>query len=170
MPNEMQWALLLASLWPSLVGAAHDAQDETQLFVDMALVASSSGAEVRLHRPVEAEGRVLVSDEPWENIRSWAYNSVVDNGTHVLLCEPPQRSPAGACPCPPASRRAGPPPPGRDDGRDLSLRTGADYYVHSYLSATKTQQYTCLAISDDRGVPSHAPSVCHSLRDGGRGG
>ena len=99
-PNEMQWALLLASLWPSLVGAAHDAQDETQLFVDMALVASSSGAEVRLHRPVEAEGRVLVSDEPWENIRSWAYNSVVDNGTHVLLCEPPQRSPiAPPTPC-----------------------------------------------------------------------
>jgi hypothetical protein len=45
----------------------------------------SVGVDIKLHRPSEGPDFAMTYDEPWENQRSFGYNSVVDNGTHVLL-------------------------------------------------------------------------------------
>ena len=67
------------------------------------MLAESSNLTIKLHRPVPAAAsstssssaaggagsrsrpQLIVSDQPWEDIRFWAYNSLVDNGTHILL-------------------------------------------------------------------------------------
>lgn len=56
-----------------------------QLFLDTEQISASAGVELRLHRPYEEQGFAMQYDEPWENLRSFGYNSVLDNGTHVLL-------------------------------------------------------------------------------------
>ena len=63
-----------------------------QLFFDMELVAESRNLTIQLHRPApvaandeKQQHKLVISDRPWEDIRIWAYNSLVDNGTHILL-------------------------------------------------------------------------------------
>jgi hypothetical protein len=56
------------------------------LFLDNEQISEHQGVEIRLHRPTEHQNSfALTYDEPWENLRSFGYNSVVDNGTHVLI-------------------------------------------------------------------------------------
>jgi hypothetical protein len=57
-----------------------------QLFLDEYIISSKRNVSVALHRPIERTNKqVILSDQPWENWRIWAYNSVVDNGTHILM-------------------------------------------------------------------------------------
>eukprot|EP01052_Picozoa_sp_SAG31_P019760 SAG31_NODE_1455_length_8278_cov_2.514366_6_plen_706_part_00 len=57
-----------------------------QLFFDDELLAISTNLRIQLHRPMRVGNKqLIVPDQPWENIRFWAYNSLVDNGTHILL-------------------------------------------------------------------------------------
>ena len=88
--------LLLATLAPPCGAAA----PTKHYFFDEEDIAAKEGVEIRLHRPRETEAFAVRYDSPWENLRTFGYNSVIDNGTHVLLCEPGLR-----CRCPP------PPPP-----------------------------------------------------------
>lgn len=56
-----------------------------QLFLDDGLLESQWNLSQTLHRPEESDGPVMVYDEPFENVRSFGYNSVLSNGSHVLL-------------------------------------------------------------------------------------
>ena len=58
--------------------------DTPQLFFDTELLTAQEGMQIHMHRPTPTGRQLIVADQPWENVRFWAYNSVVDNGTHVL--------------------------------------------------------------------------------------
>ena len=58
---------------------------DRHLFFDTDGLAAHSGVEIRVHEPHERDDFAMVYEEPWENVRSFGYNSVVDNGTHVLI-------------------------------------------------------------------------------------
>ena len=56
-----------------------------QLFFDTDGLAEYKGVTVSVHEPHERDDFAVIYEEPWENVRSFGYNSVVDNGTHVLI-------------------------------------------------------------------------------------
>lgn len=59
--------------------------NKRHFFFDRFEIADSAAVYNKLHRPTEAPEFAMTYDEPWENLRSFGYNSVVDNGTHILL-------------------------------------------------------------------------------------
>jgi hypothetical protein len=84
----LQFALLLL---PSASTSLHSTAScpmrigAKQLFLDRSCLASLSGLEIALQRPLPAGDKpLLVPDQPWEVQYSF-YNSVVDNGTNVAL-------------------------------------------------------------------------------------
>ena len=88
-PDAWRPAVLAAVL--ASAAAAHEhsgpalAHSARTLFFDTMDLAQSQGVGVRVHEPTERSEFALVYDEPWENVRSFGYNSVLDNGTHVLI-------------------------------------------------------------------------------------
>ena len=81
----MRSAAALAAALASVPAATAGAAPAKTLFFDMEDIESSSGVGVRVHPPREREAFAITYDEPWENVRSFGYNSVLDNGTHVLI-------------------------------------------------------------------------------------
>eukprot|EP01044_Picomonas_judraskeda_P028370 COSAG03_NODE_9395_length_723_cov_0.929487_1_plen_105_part_10 len=74
----------------SLLVAASVLAAPRQLFLDESSIESSSGTRLRMHPAVidDSAPKLLPGGPgggPWEGGRIIGYNSVVDNGTHVLL-------------------------------------------------------------------------------------
>jgi hypothetical protein len=115
-----------------------NASANRQLFLDDSLIQESSGVEIVMHplqlpREVDAagygdeHGPVLVPEHPWEGARIAMYNSLVDNGTHILLYYDVRPGPFKCKPGLPPCGKQGTPWTGADD----------------------IQRATCLAISED---------------------
>ena len=81
----MRSAAALAAALAAVPAATAGAAPAKTLFFDMEDIESSAGVGVRVHPPREREAFAITYDEPWENVRSFGYNSVLDNGTHVLI-------------------------------------------------------------------------------------
>ena len=161
------WLLLLGSCAAAALGTSPPPR---HFFFDRSEIASSSAdVAISLHRPVEAPEFALTFNEPWENLRTFGFHSVVDNGTHVLLYyflftgfpfpanhsfsanmgPPPQCNPAipaqlcpGGVKCPQC-------------GKASCSCPGSPHTNSKY----KEQFYTCLATSTDGGVTFFKPSL-----------
>eukprot|EP01046_Picozoa_sp_COSAG06_P028146 COSAG06_NODE_2520_length_6728_cov_2.725449_3_plen_98_part_00 len=82
----MGWVVALtAAALAAMPAAMTGASPAKTLFFDMEDIAESAGVGVKVHAPREREAFAMTYDEPWENVRSFGYNSVLDNGTHVLI-------------------------------------------------------------------------------------
>jgi hypothetical protein len=81
------WSSLLMMMLMMMGTACITALDpQRHFFFDGSEIDSSSPEiAISLHRPVEASEFALTFNEPWENLRTFGFHSVVDNGTHVLL-------------------------------------------------------------------------------------
>jgi hypothetical protein len=148
-----------------LEASAADPAPRRRFFFDRSEIASSSAeVAIALHRPVEAAEFAVTFNEPWENLRTFGFHSVIDNGTHVLLYyflftgfpypanyssvgtegSPPQCNPAiptqlcpGGAKCPQCGKPSCPCPAGKP------APAKGKY---------KEQFYTCLATSVDGGA------------------
>ena len=92
--SPMPLSSFLAQWFPS--PPAVNASANRQLFFDDQLLEEASGVDIQMH-PIELSaevdeagfgeelGPVLVPEHPWEGGRIGPYNSIVDNGTHILL-------------------------------------------------------------------------------------